>query len=238
MARTVAGRQLTEQHRQGQLQVRARALRDFARVWPVWTGDEASFQEMLTVSLPLIRAYNGLSATMAGGYFDAFRMAENPGGTATAKLPPPLDEALVLGPLHVTGIDMTRRAIAAGASPQAARQTALVRATGTVGRQVLTGGRDTIVLSTAADKKAGGWERVTSGDPCAFCVLVASRGAVFSEDTADFQSHDHCSCSGEPKYGDSKSPGRNQEYRELYDRVASGTANPVNELRRAINGTE
>ena len=236
MARTLAGRELTGKHRQAQLQVRARALKDFTRLWPIWTGDEASYQQLLQASLPLVRAYNGLSATVAGGYFDAFRMAEDPGGQATPRLPAPLDEALVLGTLHIAGIDMTRRAIAAGASPQAAQRTALVRVTGTVGRHVLAGGRDTVVLSTASDKKAGGFQRVTSGAPCAFCVLVASRGPVFSENTADFQAHDHCACTGEPAYTGTAPPGRNAEWRELYDRVASGSENPVNELRRALNG--
>jgi hypothetical protein len=32
--------------------------------------------------------------------------------------------------------------------------------------------------------------------------MLADRGAVYSEATADFAAHDHCGCSAEPVYGD------------------------------------
>lgn len=230
MARTAAGAALTETHRQGQLQVRARALQDFMVLWPLWQGDEASFQRLLAATLPLVRAYHGLSSSLAAGYYDAFRIAERVDGQATPRVADALDEEVVLGTLHVTGADMTRRAILAGQAPQAARATALVRTAGTVTRFALAGGRDTLILSSAGDKRARGWARVTSGKACAFCALLASRGAVYSDDTSQFRAHDHCSCTAEPVYDGADLPAASKRYRELYDEAqregdASGTAN-------------
>lgn len=181
--------------------------------------------------MPLLRAYHGVSSGLAASYYEQFRKAERVGGAATPRIASPLDEALVLGTLHVTGVDMTRRAIAAGKSPQAAMQTALVRTSGTATRFVLEGGRDTIVLSSGADKKASGWARVTAGEPCAFCALLASRGPVYSDDTADFEAHDHCSCVGEPHYSGSEWPGRGREFKDLYNQ-AQREARAAGDLKR------
>lgn len=57
-----------------------------------------------------------------------------------------------------------------------------------------------------ADRRALGWARATSGDPCSFCTMLASRGPVFGERSGSFESHDHCACDLEPVYS------RNQEW--------------------------
>ena len=84
MARTEAGRQLTEQHRQGQLRIRAQALQSYTQLWPLWEGDEDSFLKLVAATIVLVRSYHGLSSTYAGSYFEAFRMAEGAPGHATA----------------------------------------------------------------------------------------------------------------------------------------------------------
>ncbi len=234
MARTAEGRALTERHRRAQVALRAAALRDFTRLWPLWRGDERSFRRMAAASVPLIRAYHSQSSALTSGYWEAFRRAERVGGSAGPRIGPPLAEDAIIGTLFVTGQEMTRNAIAAGFSPQAAMQNALVRTSGTVTRLTLSGGRDTLVLSTAADRQARGWVRVTSGDPCAFCALIASNGPVYSEDTADFEAHDHCSCTGEPSYPGSEWPGRAREFRDLYNRAVRD-AREAGELRRGTS---
>lgn len=246
MARTAAGRAFTEEHRRGQLRIRARAAQDFARLWPLWQGDRSSFNDLATAAVPLVRVHRGLSASLAGAYFETFRGAERVRGGATPRLADPVDEGALRGTLFAVGEEGARKAIAAGHSPQAAMQNALVRTTGTVTRFVLDGGRDTMVLSTASDREARGWSRVTAGDPCAFCAMLASRGPVYSEDTSDFQAHDHCVCMGEPAYDGSEWPGRGREFRDLYNRAqrearesggSEGTANDaLNNFRRLLAG--
>lgn len=244
MARTAAGRDLTRAHLQAQTRLRAAALRDFVRLWPLWQGDERSFRRLIAASTPLLRVYHGQSSALTSSYLQSFRAAERVGGDFSPRLAEPLDEGVVGGTLFLTGHEMTRRAIAAGHSPQAAMQTALTRTSGSVTRLALQGGRDTLVASTAADTAAGGYVRVTSGNPCAFCAMIASRGPVFSEDTADFEAHDHCACTGEPSYPGSEWPGRAREFRDTYNRairealaageLGRGTANDsLNAFRRA-----
>lgn len=248
MARTAAGRALTEQHRTGQLQIRSRALQDYIRLWPLWRGDEPSFWRLVYASVPLVQVHRQLSSALSAAYFEAFRRAEGAEGSARAKIGPPLDESRFRGSMLVTGRNMTRDAILAGQSPQAAMQTSLVRTSGTISDAVLGGGRDTTVLSTGSDRQATGWARVTSGDPCAFCAVIASNGPVYhGEDTAEFEAHDGCGCTAEPSYEGSEWPGRAQEFKDLYNRVtgearasgelARGTSNDLlNAFRRAYDG--
>lgn len=244
MARTEAGATLTEAHRQGQLRVRAAALQSFLLLWPLWEGDEGSFQRLLTASLPLIRAYRGMSSALATSYFTAFRSAEGVAGTATPRSAPSLSDAEIKGTLHVLGQDSLREALSAGQSPTLARQTTLTKTSGAVTKFVQDGGRDAIVLSTAEDKQSLGWARVTDGDPCHFCRTLASRGAVYSADTADFQAHSHCGCVARPSYdGDPFSQAR--EYKAEYEAAlreakaegydTRGSKNALNAYRRYLD---
>lgn len=210
---------LTEQHRQVQLAVRARALRDFTRIWPLWQPeDRASFGQLVQATQPLVTYYNGLSASAAVGYYEAARAVEHVAGAATPQFAAAPAEAMVRASLYATGETSVRAAIAAGQDPRSARETALVRTAGAVGRHVLDGGRGSIIQSVHADKQAVGWLRVTDGNPCAFCAMLASRGAVYkSEATADFQSHDHCGCTAMPLWEGTQLPSANRRFSELYD---------------------
>lgn len=235
MARTAAGASLSEAHRQGQLRVRASALRAFLALWPVWDGSEGSFKRLTDATFPVVAFHHSLSSALAMAYYEAFRTTERVGGTATPRAATAIGEERVKGTLFVTGAQMARQAMAAGQAPQAAMQTALVRTSGTVTRLTLEGGRDAIVQSSAADGECRGWARVTSGSCCAFCAVIASNGAVFSEETADFEAHDHCACSGEPAYDGSALPGRAEEFRAIYNEHAAGSDNPINEMRKALS---
>lgn len=245
MPRTAEGAGLTAQHRQAQLQIRARALQDFIRIWPLWNGDRSSFSTLIEASVPLAQFHYRLSGDLATAYYREHRKLERVGGSPTPRTGTLNTEALTVS-LGVTGEKMTQKAIVAGQSPQAAMQNALVRTSGALSRHVLTGGRDAIVLSVAADRETRGWGRVTAGEPCAFCALLAGRGAVFSEDTADFEAHDHCACGAEALYEDSELPGRASEFRDLYNRATKearesgdlerGTSNDLlNAFRRAYS---
>lgn len=220
MARTAVGAQLTEQHKTAQLRLRASLLQSFMRLWPIWTGDEATFRLMVDAAIPLVHQQHRASARLAAEYFAAFRYAEQPGGVARPMIPEVPTAARVAGSLYVVGRDMTRQAIAAGQAPQAARKTALVRTSGTVGTLALEGGRTTITQSVAADPRAAGWARSTSARCCAFCAMLASRGAVYGDGTATFRAHDYCACVAEPAYRDSALPPHSARYRELWDREA------------------
>lgn len=234
MARTEAGVALTKQHYEGQVKIRAVALRDFLRVVPLWQGDASSFNQMASAAVPLVVASRQLSAAYAASYFQAFRVVEGVGGSAAPLLAEPPDLDQIRGALYVTGERMTREALLAGKSPEAAMKAAHVRMSGSVGRNVLRGGAETVIRSTAADKEALGWGRVTGASPCAFCAMLAGRGAVYSEDTADFESHDHCTCGAAPMYADAALPGQGKEFKCLYDEAVA-EARAVGDLRRGTS---
>lgn len=216
MARTAAGRSLTAAHRRGQLTIRAKAIRDFQKLWPVWRGDEETFRLLVSATIPLVKGHRGRSGALAAGYFERFRAAEKVGGTAAGRTAAAADTKAIRTSLYVTGLNGMKRGVEAGFSPQAARQSALVQVTGAITRHVLSGARGAIVRSVADDRQAGGYFRVTGGSPCAFCALLATRGAVYSDETADFEAHDHCSCFGEPQYPDSEMPAESAQWWQLW----------------------
>jgi hypothetical protein len=238
MARSAAGKALTEQHYKAQVQLRAVALRDYLRLWPLFTGDEASFRRLVEAAVVLVRAHQQTSSALSSAYFQAFRTAEDPGGHAEPRLADsmtPDTEDRLIGSLYETGQFSVQRSLAAGKTPQAAMDTAFTNTSGTVTRNVLNGGRGTLLRSTGGDSKAKGWSRVTSGKPCAFCAMLSSRGPVyFTEETADFRSHDHCTCMAEPGYEGTEWPGRSREFHDLYNE-AIHEANERGDLRQGTS---
>lgn len=84
-------------------------------------------------------------------------------------------------------------------------------------RHVLDGGRATMDHNSTRDKSALGWVRVTDGNPCAFCAMLASRGityrpykqGAFKASNARYvghgnsKVHDFCGCSLKPVWSES-----------------------------------
>jgi len=75
------------------------------------------------------------------------------------------------------------------------------RLAGGMQRRVTNVARDTIITSSIEDPGAIGWQRVARPTGCAFCRLLAGRGAVYTENSADFASHDFCHCVAQPAWG-------------------------------------
>lgn len=200
MADTEAGRLLTQAHRQRQLALRAATLRDLLLLWPAFRLDDIdqSWRPLETAVLAVLANRRRASAGVAANYFRAYRTAEGaPGDTAPVLAEMP-DRNLLVGALRLAGPIGTKKSLVAAVPNPVER--AFSRVAGTVTRQVLDGGRITLTESVKADPAARGWRRITSGKACDFCSLLASRGAVYGEDTAGFDSHDHCSCTAEPAY--------------------------------------
>lgn len=56
-------------------------------------------------------------------------------------------------------------------------------------------GKNALIAAIMGDSKAQKWARVTSGKACAFCRMLATRGAVYKSDqTASFVPHPKCHC--------------------------------------------
>lgn len=197
MAATAAGTRLTRQHQQAQLALRARAIKDWTKLWPLWDGSEASFKRLAEASIPLVRSHHELSARISLEYYRRLRSVETTKSRGTVDMaPPPITDGAIAGTLYLVGRDMTMRAIAGGHSPQAAIQNALVRTSGSMTRLILGGGRDALVQVADLDKECLGHRRITTGT-CDFCAELASYG-LFKDPT--FRAHDHCGCVAEPAW--------------------------------------
>lgn len=75
----------------------------------------------------------------------------------------------------------------------------LVLIEGGLERRIANASRDTIRTSSIEDPQADGWQRAGSG-ACAFCAMLIGRGAVYSERSVDFASHDACRCYAQPAF--------------------------------------
>ena len=245
MASTVAGRQLTERQRRQQIAIRALTLRQVLALWPTFdiTAIDESWAAMEPALLAVIQANRQNSAEVAAEYYRAFRMAEGVPGRVVPTLAVG-DEwrQRAAVSLRVTGPFTAKRLVALN-HPNPTAVT-LTRLSGAVTRSVLDGGRETLVDSVREEERQTGrrvgWARVTSGDPCHFCAMLASRGPVYGERTADFQAHDHCSCSVEPTFsGSSEWPGRAREFQQQWreaTRDVHGGPESIRAFRRVYEG--
>lgn len=234
MATTDAGRQLTIQHRQSQLAVRAAAVSDTLAVWQAFDPSDinGSWAVMEPAVEAITRDYRRQSANVASGYYQAYRTAEGVPGRAEPRLATPPSREVLRYSLGFYGRVVPNQLLRAG-RPDVAAQAA-VQLSGGVARHVQDGGRETILDSVQTDRQARGWQRITAGNPCSFCAMIAARGAVFREDTARFEAHDHCACHAEAVYGSGdQRPERAREWQQLWNDSTRGTRGPA-EARRAF----
>lgn len=196
--------------RTSQQDVVALALADLAAWWEqliaLLAGGEAApvVAEMQTFTADLVVTYGDASALLAADWYDGLREQAAAPGRFRARMAdsPPREQAAAVarwaaGPLF-------------GAQPDPAQ--ALRNLSGGVQRLVLQPARDTIADSVDEDPADARWARVPSGaTTCAFCRLLASRGAVYhSEESAGGLAnsyHGRCDCVPTPVW-----PGESEPY--------------------------
>jgi hypothetical protein len=240
MATSAQAAALTEAHRVQQNKLGALIAYVTAQLWlrSIKADNIDDTAAALVARLiPLIRQQRGESARLARSYYTAFRRLEVQGSDGF-KLPELTElnlEALetslrVTGPVALkTRIgnlplnDLTPESVQAGLLRQAVEETAN-DISGSAMRHTMNGARDEIQSAMAADPVALGYVRTTSGDPCFFCAMLASRGPVYSDDSFDesdprfigegeHKVHDHCACGSEVVYSRAtKWPGRAREF--------------------------
>lgn len=241
---------LARTYADGQRRISRGLLAELLRLWRavVDPADMSSFTRFAELAARLVGQWREESAQAAARFYELFRatqvvpasaavllgagVASAVGSSFAPVTAAPLAETAVTGVLQgaaLAGFVGGRRV--GQAEPQAVRN-ALVKASGSATRLALNGGRDTILESVRADPEAIGWVRVTDGDPCAFCLTLASRGPAYkSEETAAFRAHDHCGCTARPVYEESAVLASTIRARSVY-RVAqrwareNGTSDP------------
>lgn len=198
---TAAGRRLTLAHKKAQGQIGTETVGRMRTVWDRLSGDDldGSFQRWHSAAVPIIGAQRLKSAQTAASYLSTFRVLEV-GTTTDVVLATAIPDAEVSTSLLVTGPLSVKRAMSRGIPLARAMAVAEAASAASAMRHAMNGGRQTITDTLAADPASAGYERVASGNACAFCQLLAGRGAVYSAESADFESHDGCGCTAEPVY--------------------------------------
>ena len=231
MARTPEGTQLTNLHRRQQLALRAATIKDIVRLYPMWNLDDpASYERFVKAVTLLVQARATNSAALAARYYQLFKAADL--GVIAAVVPlakvPPAEQIAVS--VAATARAGTYRALGAGMARDAALANGLVQVSGSASRLAMNSGRDTILEAVQSDPQAVGWIREGSGNTCSFCAMLLSRGPVYKEESADFQSHDHCGCFASPVYEGAAWPENNRRLRELWETEGGS----LNTFRQAL----
>lgn len=100
----------------------------------------------------------------------------NFGHVRVEQLAAPMDEARVSSAL-LSGPKVVVQQLPAPADM--AMDKGLTVVVGAAQKQALNGGREQVERDKESDTLCVGWQRITDGDPCAFCALLASRGPDF-----------------------------------------------------------
>jgi hypothetical protein len=134
----------------------------------------------------LIDAYGAAAATVAADWYDDLRDEREARGRFTAipaEVPETGAQALVGWALAEAQDVSGLRGLVEGGTQ----------------RRIANFSRLTVTGSSIADQAARGWKRVGAGG-CDFCRMLIGRGAVYTEASADFASHDHCNCAAAPEW--------------------------------------
>ena len=219
MAATAQARRLTEAHRLAQARLGAATVRQMMAAWGLMTPDnlDASTERWLRTTMPIIAGQRVQSARLAANYVATFKALE----IGTASVPVVLAEAVpaeqLVTSLTVTGPTAVKRHMRIDPTTARAMEIGQSMSARSAMRHVLDGGRDTITASVERDSQALGWARATSGRPCSFCAMIASRGPVYKGSTVKFQPHDGCACTAEPVYrSDAAWPAGSERFRDLW----------------------
>lgn len=164
------------------------ANRDLSALWRE-VSDAAQARTALMDVLPaLVETYGQAAATLAAAWYDDARAKAAVKGSFTAIPADPSDRGAqaLAGWATSTATDI------------ATLQTLI---SGGLQRRIADNVRDTVSGSAIADPSARGWARAGNGGcTSGFCDMLIARGAVYTEATADFASHDHCQCYAVPAF--------------------------------------
>jgi hypothetical protein len=233
---------LTEAHRLAQLRLAAANVVQMRALWPLLDREnlDATFDRWLTATVPVINAGRGASSRLAANYYTTHRSLSL--GVAAAPFTPTVPIALtterIAGALLVAGPAAVKNSLTRGETLDRAMAGAEANSARVAVYYTSQAGRDTITESVAADPKALGWARATSGESCAFCLMLAGRGPVYSETGVDFEAHPGCACEPEPAYSrDQAWPAGSQEAKQMWRDATSGLGrgdDPLNAFRQHL----
>ena len=250
---------LAENYRRASLTLRSAFMRDMLALWPLLRSDDlsGSSPDWLRLAIVLVQRYRDLSGTLGSQYVTRARLLDLGKGHGPALVPSHMpDEQIIRTLLHTGPGVLSRSRDLLGLDERRARDNALTQTLQASSRLVLDGGRDVVDRTVRADDAALGWMRVTDGDPCSFCAMLASRGAVYKDrasagavdarkvygdDAKGFTStwHNGCGCQVVPVFSrNALMPDAAKRAADLWERATDGlsTDDAARAFRRAVEG--
>lgn len=154
-------------------------------------GIPSTQRDDLLDAVPEIIAYYSLgTSALAADFYDDERERAGARGRFLAE------------PVILDRSEKIRRAVIWAADPlfQGNQADAASRLAEVVQLETARPNRDTILVNRRRDPESTGWRRVTSGQGCKFCRMLAGRAAVYREETVRFASHTNCMCTAWPVF--------------------------------------
>lgn len=176
--------------------ITAVATEDLTPVWTGLTPNEAT-SALLELLPSVVDTWGYASAAFSADWYDNQREDYGIGGRFTAAIPDLGDTGateLALWAAEPINLDEPDWTLARS------------RVEGGLQRRITNFSRETIMNSAIDDPQARGWQRVARSGGCAFCVMLAGRGTVYSKKSVRFGAHDHCHCSAVPAWGGKAAP--------------------------------
>lgn len=166
------------------------ATAELAPLWQLELKDV--IPALFEVIPPLLDRWGIASASAAADWYDELRNSQDIAGRFTAIVEP-------LG-------DLGAYALAGWAAeplrlPEPDVLSAKARIEDGFQKRLVNSANKTVTGSAAEDPNARGYMRRTRPGACKFCIMVASRGGVYTKKSATFACHGHCYCEAVPAWG-------------------------------------
>jgi hypothetical protein len=170
-------------------QLSAAALADLAALWRLPPDQlAAALADLLPGALD---EWALASAAVAADWYDELRDTQHIRGRFEAIVEPLAD----LGAEALAGW-----AAESLLKPQPDVVEARYRVEGGMQKRLVNAANHTVTHSAAQDPQARGYMRRTRPGACKFCLMVASRGAVYTKASSRFACHEHCFCESVPAW--------------------------------------
>ena len=200
MALTSLGDDLTQAHKREQVRLAANTAGEADVLWSELNPSDPypwAYAQAL-----LLQDRKGQSAQLGSAYLSEFAGAEIGRPVPVAEPRIELDRlvGVALGAGAHEVVNLTDAGVDQGLALEQVRQ----RFNEIVAAETQRTYREMIANTAGQQRKA--WRRVTDGNPCAFCAMLASRGPVYTETTVTtrhdgMRYHKGCGCTAEPWYG-------------------------------------
>lgn len=219
---------------------------------------EASVPDWIEAVRALVAQYGNASSTAAADFYDAERVAAAATGRFTVPLLEPPPNAQVDNSLRWATKDLWPRDADDPATTEVQKlpleqrlDAAEKKAEGVVEKLVLDQGRGTIRSAVQRDRMATGYARAAALGACAFCKLMAARGATYKDldaagrtanasfvgEDSVIKFHDFCHCQPVPIFRGQRFElsDHAREWDRLYKQYAAGhSGSQLARFRRAL----